>query len=362
MDLQTKNFVIQQILLGEYFIDYKDQTYIYKSPSPQTTLVGYHKYIQAYKEAIDSGIFLSDEQELELLKSEHLWSDSEEKKLKNLHEIIKTLYSQKQQYKYQSRKLNQVENIIINAQAQLEKLQSVRYMLFNQTARYQALHIMYGFVISQCLRDIKYDLIWPSYDRFEDDYNVELSGFFIKSIFYDNLFPESQIREIARSEPWRSQWKTATKLKTKLFNLNQLDAPRFQLCYWTNIYDSIYDSMDCPPSDIINDDSYLNEWLRIQSEDFEKKCVEHFNESKSSAVINNPKIAGSQEIFIKVDSYSDAQKVYKELNDQQARNKFTLRQRAIYRRGQVKESDMPDTKLELQTQFNQLAKQRAKNK
>ena len=125
------------------------------------------------------------------------------------------------------------------------------------------------------------------------------------------------------------------------------------------IYDSVYESLDCPTSDVIENDDMLDQWFENQAIKSEQSRKDRMKES-SAPITSNKKIANASEIFIPVDTAADAAKVYNELNTSGSKSAFISRQKAIRSQGEIKESQMPDTKRELNMARNRAFVDKAK--
>ena len=104
--------------------------------------------------------------------------------------------------------------------------------------------------------------------------------------------------------------------------------------------------MDCPSSDVIEDDDLLNQWFIDQ---YEKKSS---NDTVSDG-IKNHKIAEAQEVFIKVDTPEDARKVYETMNTPESRRIIQSRQKALFDKGKLREDQLPDVKRNISMQKTQ---------
>ena len=85
----------------------------------------------------------------------------------------------------------------------------------------------------------------------------------ILSKINEHRIDESEYRDLARNEPWRSYWNIA---KSSVFGIPVIDFSEEQktLCVWSKVYDNVYESSECPPENCINDDDYLDSWFIIQ--------------------------------------------------------------------------------------------------
>ena len=167
----------------------------------------------------------------------------------------------------------------------------------------------------------------------------------IYNIFQQNLLEDKDIRELARKEPWHSFWTVADKGKISLFKKykdRDLTYNQKNLLLWSQTYDNIQESIDCPDRDIIDDDDLLDGWFILQSR-------ERQNEKKKKLLdtsIGNAKIQNSSEVFVVGQSKEQIEDIQK-LNN--SKNKALLSQRIskLDQRNSVDFYDFEDKKLEV---------------
>ena len=119
------------------------------------------------------------------------------------------------------------------------------------------------------------------------------------------------------------------------------------------MYDNAYQSMECPPDEVIEDDDMFDGWLLTQKREREKgKNTQHVDKMKGIS-------DKAQEVFVFAHTREDADKVY-DLNDEHSRAKLQQREKFIEQHGQVQAADLPDTKMELRMQAMREAKDKMK--
>jgi hypothetical protein len=352
MDSEKKESIIHQITAGEYIVDCRDRTFIFKEPTKSLLIIGLTKREQIRKECSTAG-YITIEQEQKMLFDNFIWSEEDDQKLELLVNDIKTFRKNKKQYQFQSLKVAQLDAMIKQAEEESMKLLSLKNTYHYQTLNYQTELLYNQWILHQCLYDIDGNKIWNTQDDFDNEVDAQLISDLIRSIFYTGTFSEKSIREIARSEPWRTRWKTSQKTGESLFYTPVGFQSKMQhnLCYWSLLYDAILDNPDCPSYDVLNNDELLNEWLLDKQEEHESKT----KNPKNAPVSNNPKIANAQEVFVMVNTPEDARKVYNNLNTPDSRRRLRTRQQLLREKGRVKEYEMPDTQLFLRTEANRLA-------
>jgi hypothetical protein len=121
------------------------------------------------------------------------------------------------------------------------------------------------------------------------------------------MLNESELREIARNEPWRLSW---TLREQQVIFANeagrQLTNDQKGLLIWSRMYDNIQESMDCPTEDVINDDDMLDGWFLVQKKKQESEKAKSELESRTK----NEKIANADEVMVVADSQKEADKIH----------------------------------------------------
>jgi hypothetical protein len=110
-------------------------------------------------------------------------------------------------------------------------------------------------------------------------------------------FTTAEMREVARSSSWRFRWSGAKSIGDLFgkpvieFNVNQQN-----LLYWSQVYDSVYESMDRPPDSIIDDDEALDKWFEDQAKKRKQKALER--DGDIGKVRLSEKMRSHGEIFV----------------------------------------------------------------
>lgn len=167
--------------------------------------------------------------------------------------------------------------------------------------------------------------------------------------FYNrNVVTEEMIRQIARTEPWRSIW-SAGKKNGQIFPYTavELTDDQRRLINWSGLYDNIQEYDDCPSEEIIDCDDALDGWL------LKKKKERDSKKNESSYKNKIEKFKPNAEVFIPTSNKQEARKIY-DLNNQQNRNIINNRLDLINKsKGDVRDLDFADVKLQARIAQNQ---------
>ena len=181
----------------------------------------------------------------------------------------------------------------------------------------------------------------------------------VLSTHQEYLLSDSEVRQIAKADPWRSIWASFKKAGGTLFETSATcyTTEQKNLILWSSMYDSIAESPESPSDEIILDDDMLDGWLIIQRRERELRTKQKAAED----IIGNEKIANSDEVYIVAKSEEDIQNI-KELNDPQAKAIKQAREQALLSEERTKQENLPDVAMDLQMQRNRAAVEAAKTR
>jgi chlorite dismutase len=127
-----------------------------------------------------------------------------------------------------------------------------------------------------------------------------------------------------------------------------------RLVQWSCFYDSIYENPESPTDEIIEDDDLLDGWVLKQRREREADKEKQFGQN-----ILKGKNEKADEMFIVVGNQEDAAKVYK-MNSNESKMIQKSRLNAVLKAGEIKESQLPDRKMEIRQRLTQMESERFK--
>lgn len=348
--------VFNEIISGQRYINMDEEVFIFKDPPISVlTSLKQNQYLDEIS-CVKEGFF-TEEEEAKELKVRGIWDNIKQSKLDNAYEDLKKINASISQLKFKSSSKKQQQMIRSSIENMIESFEKKKRTFFFQTAKYQSeLRLQYK-ILQKSLYKSEDCLYWETWDDFDSETNIKFISDLMVEIFSRRLISEKEIRKVARSEPWRSMWRISTKTGNSLFNksISEYTSNQKDLCYWSLVYDNVYENPDCPDDSIVEDDDALNSW-------FENQALKRKSEKKqTSSVSNNSKINNSSEIFVFSETVDDAKEVYN-LNAEDAKAKFDHRVKEIKQKGSVKEGELSDVKKDLRIQMNQMASKAIKGK
>lgn len=188
----------------------------------------------------------------------------------------------------------------------------------------------------------------------EDDAVIEK----LVSQYYNERVHDDDTRELSKGEPWRSIW-SASKVEGSVFGVPsaRLTSLQKSLIMWSKIYDSIRESSECPPDEVVDDDDMIDGWLILQSR---KHNDERTNRITGKNV--EGKHGGAGETFVIVENPADIARV-ESLNVGDARIRKMQRLAALEQSGgKLAEQYMPDSQNTLRQMATQQLLQKMKGK
>ena len=178
----------------------------------------------------------------------------------------------------------------------------------------------------------------------------DISLSYIMDEWQSSFLNDSKCRELARTEPWKSLWVIKNNSNIKLFNNeedHELTYNQKNLIIWSQMYDNIQESLECPQKDVIEDDDMLDGWFIVQAKKREQERAEQElqNNTKSD------KIKNASEVFLVAKEKQDANRV-ESMNSVQSANIKKQRSALVNKKGTVEQIEFMDEKLKIQSEHN----------
>ena len=112
--------------------------------------------------------------------------------------------------------------------------------------------------------------VWGSLKDLKEEEDTILVGRLMGLYYSYHIASDADIRRLARSGLWRMRWNASRKnrgVKT-LFGREMFEVTpdQMHLVYWSQIYDSAFESMEPPSDEIIEDDKLFDRWLDAQAQ------------------------------------------------------------------------------------------------
>lgn len=358
MDNQTKESIIYRVVSSTHKMSVEGETYILLAPTPQQKLLANSLYSETIQKNRFQTCWMTEAQCLNMLIRNGLCGFDVDK---NIKEIEKSIEDQKvklfksvlnaKQFAKERKTLNLVKK-------KYSKVLSVRHMYDHMTLKGYAEMVKRQYLIFVGLHYENGSRVWENSD--------EVDGLIVEQITHqllDSSLTPEQVREIARTEPWRGLWgiKREQIFERSVFEMTE---EQKSLILFSKMYDSAYEHPECPSDKIIKDDDVFDGWLIYQQREQEKS--RKTKQLDGSLKQENEKLSKADEVFLvprKDDSGNVVQKDLKEIhNMNNAEGKIIKAQRAavVKKQGTAKDSQFLDRRVQIQQQRNQMFIQSAK--
>jgi len=339
IDIENK---LYQIISSTYYITYQRQEY----KSIPNSIDDRNRASILYQEILDDIKYddmISWEQAKIISQRLGIWTSENDNALQSLSNMLDNLKLELFLNHYNPTKVKKLEKQIASLKKGIEKSNDNKYTLYAHTKEYYASNIKKDFLIGISIRD-KNDkkIILPEDFWLCNNPLIEM----FHSVINRGYISVAEIREIARSEPWRSMWLAQ---KGDSFGVKSVEWTETQrlLVSFSRMYDNVYESMECPPDEVIKDDDMLDGWFVKQKKDREKKQKDRILDDKFGKIKNND----GQEIFV-VAGRDDIQDIYN-MNDNSSRNIIRSRAKQIEQNKEVKHQHLKDVQMDLHMQKTQ---------
>ena len=290
------------------------------------------EYNKAYDEAYSDNVMTENEM-LNWMIERGLWSKGKEEKIKGLEKDIDRLKVEIYNARNDERLARQIRSYIRAGQVQLKKANLEKNEYYSNTCEGLAATKKLAWTIENTTYDG---------EKLYDFSEITIEE--ILMIYQNSLLSESKIRELARTEPWKSIWSVSEKGGFKIFfNKSDEDLTYNQkgLLIWSQMYDNLQESVDCPTKDVIDDDDMLDGWFIIQSKKREKERAESEFENST-----NEKIKNSSEIFVVAKTDKDKQRI-ESMNDTNSQVIKRQRAKVLEKQGAAEQHHFPDEILRI---------------
>lgn len=296
-------------------------------------------YRNTYDSLVDSEDNYTLVQSYDKLIEQKIWSNKLENEFVQLPIDIKALTSQLDQYKFIKTQHRQIAKTLKVAKNRLSELTAIKNQLWGTTVEAMSEEAKRRFIIPEITELPK-----------EDKNLLDIIPFVKKlaSVYFIEQVPtQTQVRELARSEPFRLMWGIAKNTGTTLFPKSASEMTDLQqlLTSYAMLYDFVYESQNRPTNDIISDDAALDSWYEKEVSRINQGILDRNKENVYDKAIG-------QEMFIIADS-EGASDVYN-LNSQQSRQKIKQREKQIKEEGVVLEQNLKDIRADVGLELNRM--------
>ena len=340
--VENIEFKLYQIIHGQYYINIDGINY---KSVPNTPQDHYEANLLAIKETdnIKYENVMSWEAAKFVSNNLGIWTHENESSLKMLEKSLEDLKYNLFLENYSPTKVKQYRKRIKQIKTGINKSYENKYHLYTHTKEHHIDEVKKNYLAAVSIRDGNGNKV-TNYET----YHLCQSNFIkkIRSDIDKYYVSIDEIRCIARNEPWRSMW---TSSKSDVFGIAAIHwtFPQRMIVSFSRMYDSVYESTECPDDEVIADDDMLDGWFIKQKRDRDKKKKEKATDEKFGGRLKNNN--GSQELFVMSRNKEEAGEIYN-MNDAESQAAIQMRSKKIKDKGEVKHQDLPDVRMDLRMQ------------
>jgi len=248
--------------------------------------------------------------------SSEWWTKDKEKLIRLREAELNRIEKERERTKHNKGKQIKYRTDRIIAEKALKTLLEEQASLCAHSAESYAETARANYVLGRITLTTEGEQFWEKYSDFLQEDDTAFLASLIVAYNALSILDEKKVRKVARSGGWSIMWSSSKKTGDPLFNKATCDYSPEQalLCYWSLMYDSVYESMDKPSDKVIENDAALDKWFQDQKI---KSKSDRAKTAQSNDVFHGHKTHGAsnQEEFVMVNTTEEADDVYDQ-NDQ----------------------------------------------
>lgn len=359
MNSMQKEIVIHRLLSGKTRVKIDGQRYVVALPQSFDYYIGQEIYQDTFHAAQSEGI-LSAEDIVGFLLLQKLWDANAEQRLDELKEEMDNLKVRLYQAGIHTNQGQIARKLLNNCREEHKKLFYRRHQYDYVTSEGLACLARNHYLVGAGLCNQFGDKIWKNGEFWEDGDDGLIDQVLLR--LRDQQPDELLLREIARTEPWRTYWVSSNKRPFEV-TAGDLSEEQRSLIMWSKMYDSIYEHPERPSDDVIQDNDMLDGWWLVEQKERKEKQQQQVAEKQ---ITDNKRIAGSQHVFLMTNevytehgrdanlkSLEEVKSITDTLNTPAAKMIKQERFAVINAAGEIEGAHLPDVQRDLRMQANQ---------
>lgn len=352
MEVSARELLVARIVTGTTRLRVMDEndkavTVLVKPSRREDKYIAQEVYQDVEEDARLTGCY-SEEELLQFLYEQKLWSDDQQKLMRSTEKDIEDFKVKLVELIFRTVEKKTVKSYLSQAKKKYQDLANLRHGYDHLTCAGVAGMARTRHLVGASLYFIDGSPVLPEgVIVFEN----------VLEAFLESRLRDDQLRELARTDPWRSIW-SARAGASSLFGVAAVDMTdeQVRLQVWSQMYENVASHPECPSEDIIDDDDMLDGWLIIQK----RKRDQQAFEAKADSTIGNEAIRNSEEIYIIADNRDDAERI-ESLNDGSARHIKKQREAQMAKKGQIEHAEFADMRQQKQMLNTQLRAAKVNN-
>lgn len=338
MDDARKSRVYNRVISGIVFVYVAGERYKVSIPSREYRVLAEDVYEETLK-SLRFDDLMTDSQCQQTLMRLSMWSPADEEALKALEKLLEDQKVRLYKSALDVNAQKAIRRQLTVTKSSINKSLGRKHFLDPVTLRFHAITVKAKFLLAMGLTDSGGNHVYDEKSFWNSDSTI------IEQVYNsleNHIITIEEYRYLSRNDPWRTVWSAS---KDRVFGTVAADWTEEQrnLVSFSRMYDGAYQSPECPPDPVVEDDDMFDGWLidqrRTRDQEQNKQRIEKTGNWKDSA----------QEVFITAPTKEDAMNVY-DLNDMTSRAKIKEREKIIATHGVVEDKDLPDVQRDLMVQ------------
>lgn len=337
-----KDLLLSRIIAGFLYLHYEGKLYQLRRASVNLKYKADIIYQQVYNENLYSDWILLQDAEMILVEN-GVWKFQNNDVLKQIDQRLENLKVELYENYIQLSRRQEIKKQIKSMNMQKDRILTAKHSLDQYTLEAYAGRIRNEYLIMNTL-------YYKNKRVFKDPKNknsIFLNG--ITNQISSSLPSVTTIRELARSDVWKSYWSSSNKDKVFDGTVCEWSDEQRALVNITKMFDSIYEHPECPTEQIIDDEDALEGWMTVQK----RKNEQSKSKNKAQNMIGSKKMQKADEVFFMSSSPEETSEILR-ANDTMGRNRMKEKFEAIKSVGdsELQESQLPDVQRDLMNQLN----------
>lgn len=301
MENHKRELLISRICAGYLRYKINNKILFIKSPTIDILYEANEIYSEVYEKSKAEGI-MTDQDIVSMLINYNRWSLEDEKNYKEvLPKHIEYWKEELYKNRLNKKQLEKIQKYLSVARHELQRLALIRHHYDYASCHGVAIYAKTQFII-------EHSAFLPASNTL---YSWSDESLYKAMMFYqENVISESDLRELSHTNPWDTIWGAGKKNGSIFPKCGvELTIEQQRLLMWSGFYDSIQESAEPPPKEVIEYDDMLDGWLSLKRK----------NQTGDRATgITNQKIANADEVFLPVSTLEESREI-DNLNDNAAR-------------------------------------------
>ena len=341
-----KEEIITRLFTGEVVLGLGHKSYKIVSPSQYIRRNAQEIYNKTLHEN-RFGEWITDADALKILTYHSLCTKEIDDNIKAMDKQIEDLKVTLYESLFLPNRFDESKKMLDMVKNKYSQMYALRHSLDYLTLRGYAEMVRRQYIVFMTLYN--YDTNKKIWDAWEDIDTRLLEN--IVSELASNSISIEDLREVARTDPWKNYWYISNCSPFRQ-PLEELTDEQKTVCIFSHMYDNALKHPESPTDDVMNDDDLFDGWLIKKRREREKEQMNQHVDKQ----LGGRKHADAHEVFIMAKDVDAAKKI-EAMNDIQAKMVKKQRGAILQKKGTAVDNDFMDVKLDLQRQSNEKFKE-----